>query len=197
MLFTLALLLAQVGTPAPPLATVRAWFESGQHQQIVAVALDDDSAPSLVYLVAQSHDRQEQGAQARAAYKRLAARPETDVWHFIGRSAALLADGQPVQAVAAAEQAVRMAPTVAEGHYQLGLAEAERRDYEKAASAFAAAIAIDPMPAYAHYYAGLSFYRAERIDLMARYFESFLRLAPDAPERPQVESIMRTVRGRR
>ena len=53
------------------------------------------------------------------------------------------------------------------------------------------------MPAYAHYYAGLSYYQAERIDLMAAFFESFLKLAPDAPERAQVESIMRTIRGRR
>jgi hypothetical protein len=31
---------------------------------------------------------------------------------------------------------------------------------------------------------------------MAVYFENFLRLAPDSPERPAVQSIMRTVRGK-
>ena len=53
------------------------------------------------------------------------------------------------------------------------------------------------MLAYAHYYAGHSYYETGRIDLMASFFESFLKLAPDAPERTSVESIMRTVRGRR
>jgi hypothetical protein len=31
---------------------------------------------------------------------------------------------------------------------------------------------------------------------MAVYFENFLKLAPNAPERPAVLSIMKTVRGR-
>jgi hypothetical protein len=50
--------------------------------------------------------------------------------------------------------------------------------------------------AYAHYNAGMNFYKASRVDRMAVYFENFLKLAPNAPERPAVESIMRTVRGR-
>ena len=184
--------------PAPPeLATVRQWFEAGKHQQVIAVTLNGESAPSLIYVVAQSHDRLKQRAQGRAAYERLAGRPETDPWHFVGRSAMLLADNQLAQALAAAQHAVTLGPTVAEAHFQLGRVLAERRDYVKAAPAFVAAIAIDPMPAYAHYYAGLSYYQAERIDLMANFFESFLKLAPEAPERTQVESIMRTVRGRR
>jgi hypothetical protein len=39
-------------------------------------------------------------------------------------------------------------------------------------------------------------YRANRPDLMASRFETFLKLAPDAPERAEVTQIMRTVRGR-
>ena len=176
------LFIALVRPPAalPDVATVRQWFEAGDDRRVVAVAVDDASAPSLIFLVARSHDRLTQRAQARAAYERLTGRPETDPWHFVGRAATLLADAQ-----------------LAETHFQLGLVQAERRDYGKAAPAFEAAIAIDPMPAYTHYYAGLSYYQAERIDLMADFFESFLKLAPNAPERTQVESIMRTIRGRR
>jgi len=207
---TLLVLFTQLGATAPDLTTARQWFEAGQHQQVVAVALNDNTTPALVYLVARSHDQLKQPVAARAAYERLAARPQTDPWHFIGRSAVLLTAPQPTQvttaanqpaateqAVAAANRAVALGPTVAEAHFQLGLARAERRDYVRAAPAFEAAIAIDPMPAYPHYYAGLSYYQAKRIDLMAEFFESFLKLAPNAPERPQVESTMRTVRGRR
>jgi hypothetical protein len=39
-------------------------------------------------------------------------------------------------------------------------------------------------------------YRANRPDRMANHFEQFLKLAPDAPERPEVMQIMKTVRGR-
>ena len=39
-------------------------------------------------------------------------------------------------------------------------------------------------------------YRANRPDRMAIHFEQFLKLAPEAPERPEVLQIMRTVRGR-
>ena len=54
----------------------------------------------------------------------------------------------------------------------------------------------DPTLAAAQYYGGLAEYRFKRVDRMAAHFEAFLKLAPNAPERPEVESIMRTVRGR-
>ena len=44
--------------------------------------------------------------------------------------------------------------------------------------------------------AAMAFYRVKRADLMAVHFERFLKLAPNAPERAEVESIMRTMRGR-
>ena len=92
---------------------------------------------------------------------------------------------------------MQIGPKVAETHFQLGLAYGDNKDWAKAAPAFETAIAVDPMLAYAHYYAGHSYYEAGRIDLMAKFFEYFLRLAPGEPDRTNVESIMRTVRGRR
>ena len=106
----LVVALVQPPTAPPDLATARQWFEAGKHQQVIAVTLSGESAPSLIYVVAQSHERLEQGALARAAYDRLASRPETDPWHFIGRSAAQLADGQLAQGVTAAELAVKLGP---------------------------------------------------------------------------------------
>ncbi len=50
--------------------------------------------------------------------------------------------------------------------------------------------------AYAHYYGGMMHYRANRVDRMAVHFEQFLKLAPEAPERPEVLSIMRTLQSR-
>ena len=195
-ILTVMLVLIGQAAGAPDLATVRGWFEAGQHEQVATVPVTDASAPGVVYLVAQSQARLGRSAEARAAYTRLAGRPQTDPWHFIGQSGVLLTDNQTAEAVSTARQALPLTPRVAQAQFQVGLAEAQQRNYSPAATAFEAAVALDPASAYAHYYAGLSYYRAERIDLMAKYFESFLKLAPNAPERSQVESIMRTVRGR-
>jgi hypothetical protein len=53
-----------------------------------------------------------------------------------------------------------------------------------------------PTFAYAHYNAGMAWYQARRLDKMATHFETFIRLAPGAPERPAVEQLMRSIRRR-
>ena len=89
-----------------------------------------------------------------------------------------------------------MAGGLAEAQFQLGLVLAKRQDWGGAAEALDRAAELSPAFAYAHYYGGLMHYRAGRPDRMAIHFESFLKLAPEAPERPEVVQIMRTVRGR-
>ena len=83
-----------------------------------------------------------------------------------------------------------------DAHFQLGLVLAKREDWRGAAEAFDRTTQLGPSMAYAHYYGGLMHYRAGRPDRMAIHFEQFLKLAPDAPERPEVLQIMKTVRGR-
>jgi Flp pilus assembly protein TadD len=76
------------------------------------------------------------------------------------------------------------------------LADAIRGDFNAAVQAFERAIEARPRFAYAHYQAGLAYDRIGRADLLAARFETFLRLAPEAPERAAVEGILRTIRGR-
>jgi lipoprotein NlpI len=118
------------------------------------------------------------------------------VWHFIGQSAQQLMQDDTEGAVASARQAVEMNGGMAEAHYQLGLVLAKRQEWPAAAAEFDRVTEINPSNAYAHYYGGLMHYRANRPDRMANHFEQFLKLAPDAPERPEVTQIMKTVRGR-
>ena len=66
-----------------------------------------------------------------------------------------------------------------------------------AAQAFDASLSASPTLAYAHYQAGLAYNRLNRPDLTVARFETFVRLAPSAPERPQVDTILRAARGRR
>jgi hypothetical protein len=65
-----------------------------------------------------------------------------------------------------------------------------------AARVFDHCIDIAPTFAYAYYQAALTYDRLNRMDLMANRFDRFVRLAPNAPERPQVDTILRTVGGR-
>jgi len=174
---------------------VQKLFEAGEYQRVVEVA-QPDADPAVLYTAAQSHQKLGENDQALQTYGALASRDEGDVWHFIGLSAQQLMQDDTEGAVASARQAVAMNGGMAEAHYQLGLVLAKRQEWASAATEFDRVTEINPSNAYAHYYDGLMQYRANRPDRMANHFEQFLKLAPDAPERPEVTQIMKTVRGR-
>ena len=176
-------------------ARLQRLFEAGQYQQVVEAA-SADAEPAVIFTAAQSHQKLGANDQALDAYRRLADRPESDPWHWVGASAQSLLEGNNDAALDAARRAVDAAPDLAEAQFQLGLVQARRQDWRDAAEAFDKAADINPSNAYAHYYGGLMHYRANRTDRMAIHFEQFLKLAPEAPERPEVLQIMKTIRGR-
>jgi tetratricopeptide (TPR) repeat protein len=176
-------------------AEVERLFEAG-HFQEVGAAFSASAPPPVIFLAGQSFQKQNAGAQATEAYQALAALPESNAWHFVGVSALKLLQGDMDEALAAAQQAVDLEGGLTEAHFQLGLVRSRRSEWPLAAQAFDRASEIDGGYAYAHYYGGLAHYRANRPDRMATHFEQFLRAAPEAPERPEVTQLMRTVRGR-
>ena len=212
----IALLLFVQPTAPPGVGQIQSWYEAGRHQEIVDQG-QEVANPLGLYLLGSSYERLSRFEEARAVYQRLVARGEADPWASVGRSAnALAADGaapeqQAVeQAFRGAQQAVALLsgdpasgrPAVtgrvaAIAQYQLGLVHAFRGDYSGAAEAFEAAQTHAPAFAYAYYYGGQAQSRLERPDRMAINFERFLQLAPDAPEARRVQSLMRSVRGRR
>ena len=193
--FLIAMLVVPSLASAQDAAQVRRLYEAGQYQQVVETA-GDAQAPDVIYTTAQSYQKLGAVEQARENYGELVVLPEDDPWHFIGLSAQFLLDNNTDGALASAREAVSRAAGLPEAHYQLGLVLAKREDWRGAADAFERASTLNPALAYAHYYGGLMEYRAGRPDRMANHFEAFLRLAPEAPERPEVLQIMRTVRGR-
>jgi tetratricopeptide (TPR) repeat protein len=195
MLFTVALAFAPMAALAQDAGEFQRMFEAGKYQQVVETA-SDDAPPPVLYTAGQSHQKLGATDQALEKYRRLADLPESDPWHFIGLSAQQLLEGQNDAALESARRAVDMAGGSAEAHYQLGLVLARREQWGEAADAFDRAADTDPANAYARYYGGLMHYRANRPDRMATRFEQFLKLAPEAPERPEVMSIMKTIRGR-
>jgi tetratricopeptide (TPR) repeat protein len=192
--------LALALTAGQTVADVRQLYDAGKYREVVGAldqaAVEADRSSRLQYLAAQSYDKLKDGDAARRTYQRLADIGGKNPWASIGLSAVRLMDKQFDEALESADQAVRLEASLPEAHYQRGVVLMSRKDYGDAMAAFTKATEIDPAFAAAHYYAGLASYRVKRIDLMTNHFETFVRLAPNAPERPEVESILRTVRGR-
>jgi tetratricopeptide (TPR) repeat protein len=170
-------------------------YEAGRYQQVVD-STTLDSPPDVLFTRALSLQKLGAMDQAAQTFSQLAARPESDPWHFIGLSGRQLVEGNAEAAVASARQAAAVAPDLAAAHFQLGLVLARLQQWPEAAAAFDAASDRQPGNAYAYYYGGMMHYRANRVDQMAVHFEQFLKLAPEAPERPEVLSIMRTLQRR-
>jgi tetratricopeptide (TPR) repeat protein len=179
--------------------SVQQAFEAGLYSEAVQLLGQRRDArvhtPADAYLGVQALLKLNDRESAKAELMSLAEQPDP-AWRLIAQSATALIDKDTARARELAEQAVKEFPDQLFATYQLGLVAAEQTDWNRAAAAFARASEIDPAFAYARYYAGLSFSRISRMDLTAAHFEAFLNLAPKAPERAAVESIMRTLRGR-
>jgi tetratricopeptide (TPR) repeat protein len=177
---------------AQALAEVRTMFDAGQYQQAVdAAAASQD--PHVMFLVAQSQQKLRRPDDARKIYQQLAARPAADAWQSIGKSAVALLSSNAAGAAQEADQAVARGGSIAEGHYVRGLALSAQQFFAEAAAAFQKATELDPNWAAAHYYAGIAFSKAKRPDQTATHFQTFMKLAPQAPERGEVQSILRTI----
>lgn len=194
-LIILAVLVTAIGVNAQEAPNGQKLFESGRYEQAASVLASPASAPEAIYLAGQSYVRLNQPDAARAQFARLVALEGAAAWPLVGQSATAVVDGNAQAAIEAAMHAVETAPAQFHAQYQLGLAYSSAEQWEAAAAAFERAATIDPSFAYAHYYAGLAQSKVRRLDRMALHFEYFLRLAPEAPERPAVVSLMRSVRG--
>ena len=167
-------------------------YDAGAYQKVVDAA-GGSGDPHLMYLVAQSQQKLRKPDDARGVFEKLSGRPDTDAWHAIGQSGIALLASKPEDAAKAADQAVSIDGSLAEAHYQRGLALSARQQMPEAAAAFQKASDLDPTWSYAHYYAGLAYSKVKRPDLTASHFQTFLKLAPMAPERAEVQSILRTL----
>ena len=182
-------------TLAPAQDSPQKLFESGKYQEAIDNVKGRSDAPREdVYLRALAHRKLNQNDDAKEAFQAL--ERGDGAWKEIGRSGVALIAGNQDEAAEAARKAVDADGNNAQARFKLGLVESARNNQQEAADAFAKAAELNPQMAYAHYEAGMAFYKARKVDRMAVYFENFLKLAPDSPEGPAVQSIMRTVRGR-
>lgn len=197
MLFAATLTASPQGATTPKQEpTPQKLFEAGKYQDAIdRIKARPDPPKDQIYLRALAHRKLNQNDEAKEAFGALAAGDE-GVWKSVGSSGTAWIDGNLDAAEAAAKTAVEQDAGSPQAHYQLGLVESARGNQAPAADAFAKAAELDPQMAYAHYEAGMAFYKIKRVDRMSVAFENFLKLAPNAPEAPAVKSIMKTVRGR-
>jgi tetratricopeptide (TPR) repeat protein len=192
-------ILVPVLAGAQDVSRVKTLFEAGRYDDVAQSASAqrerNPAAFATAFLAAQSYLKMNRPDSAQAELSWIEEQGD-EVWSPIAQSGRALAGGNAGEAVRKASEAVERGPDNFYAHYQLGLAYSQAGDLDKAAAAFERAAQIDPSCAYAHYYAGLAYNKLRRVDLMAAHFEAFLNQAPSAPERPAVESIMRTIRGR-
>jgi tetratricopeptide (TPR) repeat protein len=176
-------------------ATIQALYESGEDREVVNRV--KSSVPAAVteadrWFAAQSQLRL---GLRTDAINDLAALTRTDADPAV-QVAAQLAIGRLTNDEAALGQARAAAGAYPESlfvQYELGLSYAVRNDFASAARIFDVCIATAPTFAYAYYQSALAYQHLDRPDIMANRFDRFVRLAPNAPERPEVESVLRTI----
>lgn len=173
-------------------------FERGAYAEAVDRVASERSAgnndPVSTYLAAQAQQKLDHDQQAREEYARLAS-SDNEAWHAIGQSGIALLDNALDEAVTEARKARDVNGDLGFAHYQLGLALSRHSDFAAAAQALDRAAELMPDFAYAYYHAGVAYQRARQFNRMAEQFQVFLKLAPDAPERKQVQLAINALRG--
>jgi tetratricopeptide (TPR) repeat protein len=187
-----------------PASPAQQQFQAAQYDQALQsiAEMRGRGAAGLheAFLAAHVLLRQNQNDRAKDEFRQLVASGDP-VWRLTGESSIAMVDNDFDRALDLANQAVNAAQGAPDqlrdfhAYYQLGLVKTRREDWAGAAEAFDRAAQLNPGFAYAHYYAGLAYSRIQRQDQVALHFEQFLKLAPEAPERSAVTSIMRTIRG--
>lgn len=169
-----------------------AYGEATQRVQSERDAGNND--PASTYLAGQAFLKLEQSQQAREEFARLA-NGDDETWKAIGQSAIALLDNALDEAAAEGTRARDMNGDQGFAHYQLGLVQLRRNDWDGAAQSLDRATQVMPTFAYAFYNAGVAHQRARRFPEMAERFRRFLELAPEAPERKMVQAALSSLRG--
>lgn len=172
-------------------------LDKGAYDEAIAIAADagDGAGPDALYVQGLAFEGKKANVEAVQAYERLQARADTDVWHWIGESARALAGGDVGAAISAAGRGVEIDAGNRFAHYQHGRALVGGKDFAASAAAFVKALELDGNFAYGHYWAGMSYYQTKNLVAAGNHLARFLQLAPEAPERIQVQGILATLRG--
>ncbi len=79
-------------------------------------------------------------------------------------------------------------------YFYRGMLDAHNKDYAASARNMDKTIEMDPKRAQAYYYAGIAYSQIRQMDKVVDRFQTFLKLAPDAPEAAKVKALLRNIR---
>jgi len=184
-------------TPSRPVTATspQDLYEAGRYREVVDTVNAGGATAVGLWFAGQSYSRLGDPAQAGQTFARLPAAGGTTAWQVVSDLSIALLGGDEA-ALDRAVQAASAFPADPLVQFELGLAYARRNDFAQAAQAFDRCSSAEPRFAYAYYRAGLAYDRLNRTDLAIARLETFARLAPQAPEQPEVAAILRTAAGR-
>jgi tetratricopeptide (TPR) repeat protein len=189
---TLVALFSVVVGAAAQENSVQKLLERGALDEAVARAGEQAGDPEAIYLAAFALIQKDDNGGAGGRFNQLREQGD-ESWRAIGESGAKLTSGDVGGAFESANRAVGANDGNPYAHFQLGLAAVKQENWERALQAFERSAELKPDFAYAHLFAGQSAQRLRQTAKMAEHFRTFLNLAPDAPERQGVQSLLRTV----
>jgi tetratricopeptide (TPR) repeat protein len=196
LVLVLALIVAAPFTAAAQSA--QQLFEKGAYAEAAQRVNSERDAgnndPAATYLAGLALEKMNRGQDARAEYARLSNGGD-ETWKAIGQSAIGALDNNLDEAVNEARKARDASGESGFASYQLGLVHLKRGEFGEAAQAFDRAAELMPQFAYAFYNAGVAHQRAKNFNRMAEHFTVFMKLAPEAPERKQVQLALAALRG--
>lgn len=130
-----------------------------------------------------------QYAEAEAA---LRGDPDARAQGYLAASLAKLK--RYAEAEAVARQVLGSHPTQEMAVAAIGHALVAQDKTEEAVTRLSAAIAARPDIAYAYYWRGQAYDKQKKASSMASDFQTFLKLAPEAPEAPVVRAVLASLR---
>lgn len=98
-------------------------------------------------------------------------------------------EAQPIAEDALKQEGTQPMATAALGNCLVG-----QQKYDDAIARLSAIIAADAKVAYAYFWRGQAYQHVGQTERMAEDFETFLRLAPDAPEAASVQQVLSSFR---
>lgn len=110
------------------------------------------------------------------------------------RAAALAKLKRYAEAEALAKGVLEASPTDDMGVQALGHALVSQDKIDEAVARLSAAIAAKPDLAYAYYWRGQAYDKQKKASSMASDFQTFLKLAPNAPEAKLVQAVLAGLR---
>ena len=98
------------------------------------------------------------------------------------------------EAEAPARQALATCATHSDGAHALGGSLVGQKRFDDAIASMSGVIAAKPDVAYAYLWRGHAYYNKRQPDKMIADFETFLRLAPTAPEAASVKQLLSSIK---